>query len=108
VVERGEVMTILECHRPGQRISALAVRLGNDRKPVRRSLRKGVQAPRYGLRAPRPCVVDGLVKYVTERVRALADLSLERLLREDCAMGYTGSRTTLGNWVRGCKGKDLI
>ncbi len=61
-----------------------------DRKTVRKYIRNGVQAPRYGPRAPRPCVVDPFVHYVTERVREFPDLSVKRLLREIRAMGYTG------------------
>ncbi|MCW3686360.1 helix-turn-helix domain-containing protein, partial [Burkholderia cenocepacia] len=57
VVELEEVMTILELHRQGLSISAIAARLSMDRKTVRKYIRNGVQAPRYGPRAPRPCVV---------------------------------------------------
>ncbi|WP_038759005.1 helix-turn-helix domain-containing protein, partial [Burkholderia pseudomallei] len=100
VVELEEVMTILELHRQGLSISAIAARLSMDRKTVRKYIRNGVQAPRYGPRAPRPCVVDPFVHYVTERVREFPDLSVERLLREIRAMGYTGGRTALGDLVR--------
>jgi transposase len=100
VVELEEVMTILELHRQGLSISAIAARLGMDRKTVRKYIRNGVQAPRYGPRAPRPCVVDPFVHYVTERVREFPDLSVERLLREVRAMGYAGGRTALGDLVR--------
>ncbi|WP_269112629.1 ATP-binding protein [Burkholderia cepacia] len=100
VVELEEVMTILELHRQGLSISAIAARLSMDRKTVRKYIRNGVQAPRYGPRAPRPCVVDPFVHYVTERVREFPDLSVERLLREIRVMGYTGGRTALGDLVR--------
>ncbi|MEX3765258.1 IS21 family transposase, partial [Paraburkholderia phenoliruptrix] len=93
-------MTILELHRQGLSISAIAARLGMDRKTVRKYIRNGVQAPRYGPRAPRPCVVDHFASYVTERVREFPDLSVERLLREVRAMGYVGGRTALGDLVR--------
>jgi transposase len=93
-------MTILELHRQGLSISAIAVRLNMDRKTVRKYIKNGVQAPRYGPRAPRPCVVDSFVHYVTERVREYPELSIERLLREVQAMGYVGGRTALGDLVR--------
>jgi hypothetical protein len=51
-------------------------------------------------RAPRPCVVDPFVSYVTERVRTFPELSVERLLREVRAMRYKGGRTALGDLVR--------
>jgi len=100
VVELGEVMTILELHRQGLSISAIAARLEMDRKTVRKYIKDGVQAPRYGPRQPRPCVMDPFVAYVTERVRAFPELSIERLLREIRAMGYPGGRSALGEIVR--------
>lgn len=100
MVDLGEVMTILELHRQGLSISAIATRLGMDRKTVRKYIKDGVQAPRYGPRAPRPCVVDSFVGYITERVCAFPDLSIERMLREVRAMGYKGGRTALGDLIR--------
>jgi transposase len=100
MVDLGEVMTILELHRQGLSISAIATRLGMDRKTVRKYIKDGVQAPRYGPRAPRPCVVDAFVGYITERVCAFPDLSIERMLREVRAMGYKGGRTALGDLIR--------
>lgn len=100
MVQLEEVMTILELHRQGLSISAIATRLGMDRKTIRKYIKGGVQAPRYGPRAPRPCVVDPFVGYVTERVQTFPDLSIERLLREVRAMGYKGGRSALGELVR--------
>jgi transposase len=100
MVELEEVMTILELHRQGLSISAIAARLGMDRKTIRKYIKDGVQAPRYGPRAPRPRVVDPFVRYLTERVRTFPDLSIERLLREIRAMGYQGGRSALGDLVR--------
>ena len=93
-------MTILELHRQGLSISAIAARLNMDRKTVRKYIKNGVQAPRYGPRAPRPCVVDSFVHYVTERVREYPELSIERVFREVQAMGYVGGRTALGDLIR--------
>jgi putative resolvase len=42
VVELGEVMTILELHRQGLSISAIAARLGMDRKTVRKVTVRGI------------------------------------------------------------------
>ncbi|GAC1531978.1 MAG: IS21-like element ISMac3 family transposase [Ramlibacter sp.] len=93
-------MTILELHRQGLTISAIATRLGMDRKTVRKYIKEGVQAPCYGPRAPRPCVVDPFVHYITERAQAFPDLTIERMLREIRAMGYSGGRSALGDLVR--------
>jgi len=100
VVALEEMMTILELHRQGLSISAIAARMNMDRKTVRKYISKGVQAPCYGPRAPRTRVTDPFVSYVTERVREFPQLSIERVLREIRAMGYTGGRTALGDLIR--------
>lgn len=54
VAELGEVMTILEMHRQGLSVSAIAARLGMDRKTVRKYTRNGVQPSAPGQTAIRP------------------------------------------------------
>ena len=103
MVELGELMTILELHRQGLSISAIAERMRMDRKTVRKYIRCGVQVPRYGPRLPRACVIDPFKAYITERIRQYPDLSTERVLREIRAMGYKGGRTAVGDCVRAVK-----
>src|ERR1700753_2798738 len=50
VVRLGEIVMILELHRQGLSISAIARRVGLDRKTVRRSIARGLEPPRYGPR----------------------------------------------------------
>lgn len=49
---------ILELHRLGLSISAIAWQTGVDRKTVRKYLRAGVQVPTYGPRWRRPGMID--------------------------------------------------
>ncbi len=91
---------ILELHREGLTVSAISRRTGMDRKTVRKYILAGVQVPKYKARPPRPHLLDRFVEYVTERVQAYPELSERRLLREIRAMGYTGSRTMLGDLLR--------
>lgn len=100
MVKLGEAMMILELHRQGLSISGIARHTGMDRKTIRKYIEAGVQAPRYGPRAPRPRVTDQFVQYVTQRVRQYPGLSIERVLREVRALGYAGGRTALGDLVR--------
>jgi len=100
VVELGEIMTILELHRQGLSLSAIAERMGMDRKTVRKYIAQGVQVPAYGPRLPRPCVIDAFADYVTERIRSYPDLSISRLTREIRDLGYHGGRTAVGDLVR--------
>lgn len=91
---------ILERHREGLTVSAIARRAGMDRKTVRKYIRAGVQVPKYKARPPRSLLLDPFVKYVTERVQAYPELSERRLMREIREMGYLGSRTLLGELLR--------
>jgi transposase len=93
-------MMILELHRQGLNISEIARETGMDRKTIRKYIDTGVQAPRYGPRAPRPRIIDRFAEYVTQRIRQYPGLSIERLLREIRASGYAGGRTALGDLVR--------
>lgn len=91
---------ILELHREGLTVSAIANRTGMDRKTVRKYIKAGVQVPKYKPRPRRARLLDPYVDYVTERVRAYPELSERRLLREIRELGYTGSRTVLGDLLR--------
>jgi IS30 family transposase len=51
VVKLGELMMILELHRQGLTVSAIARQLGMDRKTVRRYIARGLEPSTYG---PRP------------------------------------------------------
>jgi len=100
VVNLGEVMMILELHRQGLTVSAIARQTGLDRKTVRRYIAAGVEMPQYGPRALRVCVMDAFASYVTERVQQYPGLSERRLLREIQELGYSGGRTALGDLLR--------
>lgn len=91
---------ILELHREGLTVSAIARRAGMDRKTVRKYIQAGVQVPKYKARPLRPHLLDPFAEYVTERIRAYPELSERRLLREIREMGYAGSRTILGDLLR--------
>ena len=50
MVKLGELMMILELHRQGLTVSAIARQLGMDRKTVRRYIARGLGPPAYGPR----------------------------------------------------------
>jgi transposase len=52
---------ILDLHRQGLTVSAIARELGIDRKTVRKCIARGLQAPVYGPRKPRQRVIDPFV-----------------------------------------------
>ena len=84
----------------GLSISAIARKVGSDRKIVRKYLDMGLEAPCYGPRPLQGSLLDPYRDYLTERVRAFPDLSGRRLLREIKSMGYEGSYSTLKSFLR--------
>src|SRR5262249_18864410 len=73
---------ILDLHRQGLTVSAIARELGIDRKPVRKCIARGLEPPVYGPRKPRQRVIDPFVPYLRERVMAYPSLTGRRLWRE--------------------------
>ncbi len=100
MIKLREVIVILNLHKDGLSVSAIAERTGLDRKTVRKYINRGLEAPVYGPRKPRPCVMDPYQTYVRERLVAFPELSIPRLLREIRPMGYAGGKTALGDFVR--------
>src|SRR6202022_3232374 len=79
VIKLGELVMILDLHRQGLSVSALARQLGVDRKTVRAYIAKGLQPPVYKKRAPRPGIVDHFETYLRERLAAYPALTAVRL-----------------------------
>jgi transposase len=82
VVNLGEVMMILELHRQGLKVSAIARQLGVDRKTVRKYIARGLEPPAYGPRPPQQKGTDLFLPYLRERLAAFPGLTAVRLWRE--------------------------
>ena len=80
MIKLGEVVMILDLHRQGLTVSAIARELGVDRKTVRRYIARGLEPPVYGPRKPRQRLIDPFVPYLRERVTAYPGLTGRRLL----------------------------
>jgi len=91
---------IHDLHRQGLSVRAIARRTGLDRNTVRKYLRTGLQAPRYGPRAVMSSMLDPYRAYVQQRLTAFPELTAVRLLREIRERGYPGSYTILKRLVR--------
>jgi transposase len=50
MIQLGELMMILELHRQGLSITAIARRTGRDPKTVRKYIERGLEPPTYGPR----------------------------------------------------------
>ncbi len=94
------LMMILDLHKQGLSVSAIAQRMGLDRKTVRKYIQRGAVAPRYTARPPKPSVILPFEAFVRQRVAAWPELTGTRLLREIREQGYTGSYTVLKRLLR--------
>lgn len=100
MVRLGEIVLIRDLKQQGLSISAIARKVGLDRKTVKKYLDRGLEAPVYGPRPPRERVVAAYEDYLRERVQAFPDLSGRRLLREIQERGYTGGYSTVTDFLR--------
>ncbi|GHG89615.1 MULTISPECIES: IS21 family transposase [Rhodobacteraceae] len=95
-----EIVLIHDLKKQGLSISAIARKVGCDRKTVRKYLDRGLEAPVYGPRRPRARMIEPYERYLQERVQAFPDLSGARLLREIRELGYEGGYTMVTDFLR--------
>src|SRR6266487_2325499 len=98
---------ILDLHRQGLTVSAIARELGVDRKTVRRCIARGLEPPVYGPRKPRKRLIDAFVPYLRERVTAYPGLTGRRLWRELGERGYQGGYTAVTDELRDIRPASL-
>ena len=68
MIRLGELMMILELHRQGLSITAIARRTGRDPKTVRKYIEQGIEAPSYGPRSVgRPSKLAPYLDFLSER-----------------------------------------
>ena len=91
---------ILDLHRQGLSVSAIARRTGLDRKTVRKYIAAGLEPPAYGPRQPRPTKVAPFRAFLRERLAAYPELTAARLHREIGELGYGGGQTAVKEFLR--------
>ncbi len=91
---------ILDLHRQGAGVSAIARRTGLDRKTVRKVIASGLEPPAYGPRQPKVTRLQPYERYLRERLDAVPELTGRRLHRELAAIGYRGGYTVLTDLLR--------
>jgi len=91
---------ILELHRQGVSVSAIARQVGLDRKTVRKYIEQGLEPPMYGPRPPRASKIAPFSRYLRERLAAFPQLTGRRLHRELRELGYTGGYSILTGFLR--------
>ncbi|WP_026191770.1 IS21 family transposase [Methylosinus sp. LW4] len=100
MIKLGEIVMILELHRQGVSVSAIARQLGIDRKTVRKHIAAGLAAPSYKARPPRERAIASFEAYLRERLAAYPALSGRRLWREIKGHGYAGGYTAVTDLLR--------
>jgi len=100
VIKLGELVMILDLHRQGLSVSAIARQLCVDRKTVRRAIAKGLEPPKYKTRQPRARITDPFEPYLKERLAAYPGLTAVRLWREVKERGYADGYSVLRDCVR--------
>lgn len=100
MIQLGDLIVILDLHRQGLSISAIARRTGRDPKTVRKYIERGLEPPAYSPRqAGRPSKLAPYLDYLRERVTTFPELSAVRLHREIRERGYTGAYTAVKRFV---------
>ena len=100
MVNLGELMMILELHRQGLKVSAIARQLGVDRKTVRKYIARGLEPPAYGPRPVQQKSTDPFLPYLRDRLATFPGLTAVRLCRELRERGYVGGYTAVKRAVR--------
>jgi transposase len=100
VVKFGEFIMILELHRQGLKVAAIARQLGIDRKTVGKYISRGLEPPTYGPRPRRQKSTDPFLSYLRQRLAAFPGLTAVRLWREVRERGYAGGYTAVKRAVR--------
>ncbi|RWN25197.1 MAG: IS21 family transposase [Mesorhizobium sp.] len=109
VVQLGELLMILDLHRQGLSVTAIARRTGRDPKTVRKYIERRLELPAYGPRqAGRPNKIVPFVDYLRERVSAFPDLSAVRLTREIRERGYDGAYTAAKRFVAAIRPQEQV
>ena len=100
MIKLGELVIILDLHRQGLWVSAIARQLGVDRKTVRTYIAKGLEPPAYKKRAPAPAIVDPFEPYLRERLATYPGLTAVRLWREIKERGFAGGYSVVRDRAR--------
>lgn len=103
MITLGDIVLIHDLKRQGLSVSAIARKLGMDRKTVRKHLEAAIASPAYSPRAAQPRLIEPYEEYLRDRVTAWPDLSGKRLLRELKERGYPGCYSVVTDFLRAAR-----
>lgn len=96
----GAIVMILDLHRQGASVSAIARHTGLDRKTVRKVIAGGLEPAVYGPRQRRVTQLRRFEPFLRERLAAVPELTGRRLHRELAALGYRGGYSAVTDLLR--------
>ena len=100
-------MMILDLHRQGLSVTAIARRTGRDPKTVRKYIERGLELPTDRARqVGRPNKLAPYLDYLRERLAAFPELTATRLTRELRERGYSGAYTAVKRFVAAIRPSD--
>lgn len=88
--------------------TAIAKKLGIDRRTVHRYVKEGKDSPGYRPRPPEPSLLDPYRDYLMARLKVYPELSVARLLAEIKDIGYRGKYTVLKDCVRSLRPPAIV
>ena len=100
VIRLGELVMILDFHRQGLSVSAIARRVGSTARRCANTSSAAWNRRAYGPRQPRARRLKPFEAYLRERVVAYPGLTGSRLLREIREHGYAGGYTAVTDFLR--------
>ena len=80
--------------------TAIADKLGINRRTVHRYLRSDKTEPRYGNRPHKPGLLGPFKEYITGRLKIYPELTAVRLMEEIIPLGYKGKYSIVKRFVR--------
>src|ERR1700736_403840 len=98
VIKLGELVMILDLHRQGLSVSAIARQLCVDRKTVRSAIARGLEPPKYKTRPPRIAALKAQMqafKAMEVDVHAAPDQQISLTDPDARAMGTSGKGTAI-------------
>jgi transposase len=96
-----EVSAVLSHYlKEGMSKTAVARKLGINRRTVHRHISEGKTQPTYKARLPAPSLLDPYKDFIRGKLLAYPELSAKRILEEITNMGYKGKYTTVKDYVR--------
>ncbi len=93
LVRLGEIAMILELHRQGVSVSAIARQVGLDRKTVRKYIERGLEPPMYGPRPPRASIRSAIWPAMPDCSRPMRSMAITNF---SCCQNASGEAARKG------------